>query len=67
MVSFEMNDRKKIGLGLTGFCVFFTFLGVVFLFDKALLAMGKYPLPVWVGTDHWTDIHFAVFHEAPKL
>ncbi|KNA16689.1 hypothetical protein SOVF_086830 [Spinacia oleracea] len=41
MVSFEMNDRKKIGLGLTGFGVFFTFLGVVFLFDKGLLAMGN--------------------------
>ncbi|KAJ8451019.1 hypothetical protein Cgig2_026828 [Carnegiea gigantea] len=41
MVSFEMNDMKKIGLGLTGFGVFFTFLGVVFLFDKGLLAMGN--------------------------
>uniref|UniRef100_A0A7C8YTX7 Vesicle transport protein n=1 Tax=Opuntia streptacantha TaxID=393608 RepID=A0A7C8YTX7_OPUST len=41
MISFEMNDMKKIGLGLTGFGVFFTFLGVVFLFDKGLLAMGN--------------------------
>ncbi|GAB2273684.1 Golgi Transport [Dionaea muscipula] len=41
MVSFEMNDRKKIGLGLTGFGIFFTFLGVIFLFDKGLLAMGN--------------------------
>lgn len=41
MVSFEMNDRKKIGIGLTGFGVFFTFLGVIFLFDKGLLAMGN--------------------------
>ncbi|XP_057518771.1 vesicle transport protein GOT1-like isoform X2 [Amaranthus tricolor] len=41
MVSFEMDDRKKIGLGLTGFGIFFTFLGVMLLFDKGLLAMGN--------------------------
>ncbi|CAM8937268.1 unnamed protein product [Rhodiola kirilowii] len=41
MVSFEMNDRKKIGLGLTGFGVFFSFLGIVLLFDKGLIAMGN--------------------------
>ncbi|KAJ3673030.1 hypothetical protein LUZ60_006404 [Juncus effusus] len=41
MVSFEMNDRKKIGLGLTGFGVFFSFLGIIFLFDKGFLAMGN--------------------------
>ncbi|KAK7277162.1 hypothetical protein RIF29_18313 [Crotalaria pallida] len=41
MVSFEMNDRKKIGLGLTGFGIFFSFLGIVFFFDKGLLAMGN--------------------------
>ncbi|KAL9276013.1 Vesicle transport protein GOT1-like protein [Drosera capensis] len=41
MVSFEMNDRKKIGLGLTGFGIFFTFLGVIFLFDEGLLTMGN--------------------------
>ncbi|XP_020519699.1 vesicle transport protein GOT1 isoform X2 [Amborella trichopoda] len=41
MVSFEMNDRKKIGLGLTGFGVLFSFLGIIFFFDKGLLAMGN--------------------------
>ncbi|KAM3324111.1 Vesicle transport protein GOT1B [Capsicum baccatum] len=41
MVSFEMNDRKKIGLGLTGFGVFFSFLGIMFFFDKGLIAMGN--------------------------
>ncbi|KAL6191437.1 hypothetical protein ACLB2K_037828 [Fragaria x ananassa] len=41
MVSFEMNDRKKIGLGLTGFGIFFSFLGMVFFFDEGLLAMGN--------------------------
>lgn len=41
MVSFEMNDRKKIGLGLTGFGVLFSFLGIIFFFDKGFLTMGN--------------------------
>ncbi|KAL6567123.1 hypothetical protein OROMI_015527 [Orobanche minor] len=41
MMSFEMNDRKKIGLGLTGFGIFFSILGIIFFFDKGLLAMGN--------------------------
>ncbi|PKU79411.1 vesicle transport protein GOT1-like [Dendrobium catenatum] len=41
MVSFEMNDTKKIGIGLTGFGIFFSFLGIIFFFDKGLLAMGN--------------------------
>ncbi|KAI9114153.1 hypothetical protein K1719_014803 [Acacia pycnantha] len=41
MASFEMNDRKKIGLGLTGFGIFFTFLGIIFFFEKGLLAIGN--------------------------
>ncbi|KAI3905122.1 hypothetical protein MKX01_017368 [Papaver californicum] len=41
MVSFEVKNRKKIGLGLTGFGIFFSFLGIIFFFDKGLLAMGN--------------------------
>eukprot|EP00249_Psilotum_nudum_P008970 c21626_g1_i1 orf=426-848(-) len=41
MLTFEMNDRKKIGIGLTGFGVLFTFLGMIFFFDKGLIAMGN--------------------------
>ncbi|CAL5083853.1 unnamed protein product [Urochloa decumbens] len=41
MVSFEMSDRKKIGLGLTGFGILFSFLGIIMLFDKGFLAMGN--------------------------
>jgi hypothetical protein len=41
MVGFEINDRRKIGIGLTGFGVLFSFLGIIFFFDKGLLAMGN--------------------------
>jgi len=36
-----LDDWQKIGVGLTGFGVFFTFLGVLMLFDKGLLAVGN--------------------------
>ncbi|KAH7521390.1 hypothetical protein FEM48_Zijuj07G0028000 [Ziziphus jujuba var. spinosa] len=68
MVSFEMNDRKKIGLGLTGFGIFFSFLGIIFFFDKGLLAMGNVnPLLVRGDTYHWTKVHYAILYETPKF
>ncbi|XP_062206158.1 vesicle transport protein GOT1-like [Phragmites australis] len=44
MASFERNDMKKIGIGLTGFGVFFSFLGIIFFFDKGLIAMAMQTL-----------------------
>ncbi|XP_023236732.1 vesicle transport protein GOT1B [Centruroides vittatus] len=38
---FEITDFQKIGVGLAGFGVAFLFLGVLFLFDKGLLAIGN--------------------------
>lgn len=41
MATFEMTDIKKIGIGLTAFGVLFSCLGILFFFDKGLLAMGN--------------------------
>merc|ERR1711871_172076 len=36
-----IDDKKKIGGGLTGFGLFFMFIGVMLFFDRSLLAMGN--------------------------
>eukprot|EP01111_Echinosteliopsis_oligospora_P013188 TRINITY_DN4665_c0_g1_i1.p1 TRINITY_DN4665_c0_g1~~TRINITY_DN4665_c0_g1_i1.p1 ORF type:complete len:143 (+),score=18.08 TRINITY_DN4665_c0_g1_i1:80-508(+) len=36
-----LNDQQKIGALLTGFGIFFTFIGVLALFDRGLLAIGN--------------------------
>jgi len=37
----HLEHKTEIGLGLTGFGIFFSFLGVIFFFDKGLLALGN--------------------------
>jgi len=37
----DVTDLQKIGIGLTGFGISFLTLGVLFLFDKGLLAIGN--------------------------
>jgi len=37
----QITDLQKIGVGLAGFGVAFLFLGIIFLFDKGLLAIGN--------------------------
>lgn len=36
-----LDDRRKIGVGLTGLGFLFLMLGVLFFFDRGLLAMGN--------------------------
>lgn len=37
----QITDIQKIGVGLAGFGIAFLLLGVLFLFDKGLLAIGN--------------------------
>uniref|UniRef100_H2ZEC4 Vesicle transport protein GOT1B n=1 Tax=Ciona savignyi TaxID=51511 RepID=H2ZEC4_CIOSA len=37
----SVSDGQKIGIGLTGFGAFFLFLGMIFFFDRVLLAFGN--------------------------
>lgn len=37
----QITDFQKIGVGLAGFGIAFLFLGVLFFFDKGLLAIGN--------------------------
>ncbi|BDA46156.1 Vesicle transport protein GOT1A [Coccomyxa sp. Obi] len=36
-----LDDRRKIGIGLTGLGFLFLLLGVLFFFDKGLIALGN--------------------------
>ncbi|KAL4537460.1 hypothetical protein Ndes2526B_g04641 [Nannochloris sp. 'desiccata'] len=36
-----LDDKRKIGVGLTALGMLFLFLGMLFFFDRGLLAMGN--------------------------
>ncbi|KAK8983677.1 hypothetical protein V6N11_009465 [Hibiscus sabdariffa] len=38
---YEITEQQKVGLGLIGFGISFTFLGVTLFFDRGLLALGN--------------------------
>ncbi|XP_062116932.1 vesicle transport protein GOT1 isoform X2 [Humulus lupulus] len=40
-MAYEINEQKKVGLGLIGFGIFFSLLGVILFFDRGLLALGN--------------------------
>ncbi|CAI0397229.1 unnamed protein product [Linum tenue] len=40
-MAYELTEQQRIGLGLIGFGIFFTFLGVILFFDRGLLALGN--------------------------
>ncbi|CAH9136571.1 unnamed protein product [Cuscuta epithymum] len=40
-MAYEMDEQKKVGLGLIGFGILFSFLAVILFFDRGLLALGN--------------------------
>ncbi|XP_052174021.1 vesicle transport protein GOT1 [Diospyros lotus] len=40
-MAYEIEEQKKVGLGLIGFGIFFSVLGIILFFDRGLLALGN--------------------------
>ncbi|XP_028759624.1 vesicle transport protein GOT1 [Neltuma alba] len=40
-MAYEISEIKKAGIGLIGFGIFFSFLGILLFFDRGLLALGN--------------------------
>ncbi|KAI5653527.1 hypothetical protein M9H77_30714 [Catharanthus roseus] len=45
-MAYELTEQKKIGLGLIGFGILFSFLAMILFFDRGLLALGNI---LWLG------------------
>ncbi|XP_072034795.1 vesicle transport protein GOT1B-like [Amphiura filiformis] len=63
----EISDFQKIGVGLTGFGVFFLFLGIMFFFDKGLLAIGNILFLVGLSFVIGLERTFKFFFQQHKL
>jgi len=63
-MAYEISEIKKIGIGLVGFSILFSFLGVILFFDRGLLALDF--LFNWSGLITWLAIYVATFHEEGK-
>ncbi|XP_038079117.1 vesicle transport protein GOT1B-like isoform X1 [Patiria miniata] len=59
--------RVEIGIGLTGFGAFFLFLGIIFLFDKGLLAIGNILFLVGLACVIGLERTFRFFFQQHKL
>uniref|UniRef100_A0A8C6V104 Uncharacterized protein n=1 Tax=Neogobius melanostomus TaxID=47308 RepID=A0A8C6V104_9GOBI len=57
----------EIGLGLTGFGVFFLFFGMILFFDKALLAIGNILFVVGLAFMIGLERTFRFFFQKHKL
>ncbi|XP_070568412.1 vesicle transport protein GOT1B-like [Ptychodera flava] len=64
---FEITDYQKIGVGLSGFGVFFLFLGILFFFDKGLLAIGNILFLSGLGFIIGLERTFRFFFQKHKL
>lgn len=59
----------EIGMGLTGFGVFFLFFGMILFFDKALLAIGNVSELNYGSTLHFVrrQCSYIIFFFCPKI
>ncbi|XP_055009492.1 golgi transport 1Ba isoform X1 [Boleophthalmus pectinirostris] len=63
----SLTDSQKIGMGLTGFGVFFLFFGMILFFDKALLAIGNVLFVVGLAFVIGLERTFRFFFQRHKL
>ncbi|KAG9342355.1 hypothetical protein JZ751_016857 [Albula glossodonta] len=63
----SLTDSQKIGMGITGFGVFFLFFGMILFFDKALLAIGNILFVVGLSFVIGLERTFRFFFQKHKM